>query len=1111
MQNPKLHYISFLMLFLLQTPFFGVAQYNNIQFENITVDNGLSNSRPNAIVEDHKGFLWVGTRSGLNRYDGYQFKHYNSDKSDSTSISGDDVSYLCTDKDGGLWVACWEGGLNKYLPETDNFIRYNNDHRTSSNTIRTLGVDKNGMVWIGTYGSGVYRFNPKTEKFTQLLVRDKGPQNRDLQFIESMHIHGDTVWVAAIYGGVGYCLLDSDELHPALSKSQQEQVGEGASAVCLDKNNNLWIGCRFGKIFLFNPQAKELEQINGENGYFESPSPYVWKIIADHEGNIWIGTRNGLLVINPDNYKSRSFFENKTEPNALISDNIFTMYEDSRNIIWLGCWHGGIAKYDAHYFKFNSFPLDQFGSGQTVFGIIQKSERYLWLATQFGLIRLDKKNNRVEPFEVTGPFKEIINNNPVFCLDTYKGDLLIGGHGGLFQVNTETGEAFRPFPDLDSSGAIPVIDWRVLKRMNNGEIWLGNWIEGIVRIIPEENRVVSYKYDPNDPKSIQSDATHAFYQDSENRIWIGTLTGLSLYEPETGTFENIDFGDYDQNYSKIHYGIRALTEVDNELWLGSNRGLISFNKDTKETHFYSKNEGLADEVIYGVLSSEKEIWFSTNYGITSLNTENNHVRNYDIFDGIIYNEFNFGAYCKSWENELFFGSIMGLYYFKPFELRDNPFVPPVYITSFNLRNSEEKLKDNILHKANTPGFNIELGSDQRSFTLEFSALNFTSAAKSQYQYMLEGFDKTWIYTAVDNRVASYTNLDPGIYTFKVKASNNDGVWNVEGSKVSIIIKPSFWQTNWFKALTVSILALILWTAYRIRVNSVEKRSQVLEEKVGDRTREIISKNKEIEFKNEELAIRNKQLEDSINYGKKIQQAILPNIESLRAHFNEAEILFLPRESVSGDFYWYGSRIINGTLNHFLAVVDCTGHGVPGAFMSLIGARALNFLINERKMDSPAEILHELNDEIVKSLKQKSTGNYDGMDVILIRISQFEDDYKICFAGAKRPFIYIDNEEKLHVLKGDRKSIGGYKNLDKKFEEYELILEESTKIYLTTDGFQDQNNIDREKFGKTRFFELLQEQNQNELFMQFAGLSSELALYMQGTEQRDDITVLGVKL
>jgi serine phosphatase RsbU (regulator of sigma subunit) len=528
---------------------------------------------------------------------------------------------------------------------------------------------------------------------------------------------------------------------------------------------------------------------------------------------------------------------------------------------------------------------------------------------------------------------------------------------------------------------------------------------------------------------------------------------------------------------------------------------------------------------------------------------------YTAADGLQGNEFSQNSNAKLKNGEMVFGGLNGINIFHPDSLKSNPFIPPVVFTDFQIFNKSVGIGDKGSPLKEHIAFTNELTLSYRKsvFSFEFAALNYLTSENNQFAYKLEGFEKNWNFVG-NERKATYTNIDPGDYIFKVKASNNDGVWNEEGIAVKITITPPFWKTWWFKTLIAVVVIGGAVSYYKIRMSVVKAQKAELEKQVKERTAEVVQQKEELQAQAENLQVANHELHEkqeeilqqteeilqqrelleaqrdsleitnnkvmsSINYAKTIQKAILPADSKIKKFVQEHFVIYRPKDIVSGDFYWFTNIPKEELADQqradisFFATIDCTGHGVPGAFMSIIGNTLLNEIVNIKGIHDPAQILEAL-DKGVRKLVDKSDGvNTAGMDVCLISVEKIANDQvKILFAGAKRPLHYIKNgTEIIETLEGDRRSIGSESKVEKPFTTKEIIAACGVTLYLSSDGYSDQNNPAREKMGSVRFKALLKEAFNNPLALQKAFLEKALDDHQKDAEQRDDIALFGVKI
>jgi serine phosphatase RsbU (regulator of sigma subunit) len=544
------------------------------------------------------------------------------------------------------------------------------------------------------------------------------------------------------------------------------------------------------------------------------------------------------------------------------------------------------------------------------------------------------------------------------------------------------------------------------------------------------------------------------------------------------------------------------------------------------------------------------LWISTAKGLSKFDAQTNTFENFSKEDGLQGDEFTSGAIYRTRKGDILVGGTNGFNLFNPSKLLKNPHSPLVYLKGFKLFNKPvaintkgSPLQQNIAYTQS-----ITLTHTQSVFTIEYVALNYIRPEKNQYAYILEGFEKEWNYVG-NKREATYTSLPAGEYTFKVKAANNDGIWAKEAVSLKIIILPPWWETWWFRTLLIGSVIILCIMGFRWRIRAIEAQKARLEKLVEERTQELKEKNAEvmqqafelkekndevlqqaeelhqqaeelttqrdyIQGQNMQLAEQNKimeeksrQIRQSINAAQTIQQAILPHQEKLQRLLGEYFILYQPKDVVSGDFYWL-TQIENQII---LVIADCTGHGVPGAFMTLIGNSILDKLVKVLKITNPAEILTQLHHEVYDKLKQGFTGNNNGMDATVLNLSTLENgNKKIIFAGAKNSFFYVE-KGRIQELKGSRRAIGGSQNEEIPFDNQEVILPEGSMIYVGSDGYIDQNNAKRKKFGHEKFMALLGENADLPIADQKNNFQKTLEEFSEGTFQRDDILLMGVRI
>ncbi len=840
------------MLLALMTTATLSAHNGDLKFEHISLEHGLSQSNITSIVQDQTGFLWFGTLDGLNKYDGYDFTVYKHSADDSSTLSSSSIWAIYEDRLGYIWVATISAGLNRFDPGTGQFIRFKHDasdpHSLSDNRVRAIHEDAAGQLWIGTRDQGLNRFDRETAAFSHFRHDPEDETSISHNHIRSMLLDRDgTLWVGTFAGGLNRLQVSSSgEVH---FKRYLHDDGDDSSlshnhveALFQDRFGTIWVGTYGGGL------NRLVDESHGDNNgraaitfvrYRADGKPgslsydVVETIVEDHVGTLWVGTNAGGL--NVFDREAGRFVHHRNDPrdaNSLSHDNVETMFEDRTGNLWVGTWGGGIDKLDRKPRKFLHYrhkPMDENSlCHRDVRAICEGPHGDLWVGTAGGgLDRINRQTGNVTHYrhDETDPASLSSNNVRALCLDR-TGTLWAGTYGGGLNELVSSSDpeiASLQFRRYGNAHGLNEFIWIVYED-SKGLIWVGT-NNGLSRLHPETGAFIHFRHDPDDPASLSHPIVRCIYQDLEGRIWVGTYVGLNLLDQETGTFKRYTHEPGNSN-SLSNNGVMAMyQDQPGVLWLGTlGGGLNHFDPEAQQFGHYSEQDGLPNDFVHAILNdSTGALWMSTNGGLTRLDRENRTFRNYDVTDGLQSNEFNVGTAHKSETGELFFGGVNGLTAFHPDRIRDNPHIPEIVITGFKVFNRPVKFEKSLAWLEQ-----IDLSYRQRFFSFEFAALDYTNPSKNRYAYKMEGFDSEWIKSG-DRRFASYTNLDPGHYVFRVKGSNNDGIWNEQGTAITITIEPPFWQTWWFRILAgVSVIGM-LGLLYHRRVSNLGKAKKAQEQ------------------------------------------------------------------------------------------------------------------------------------------------------------------------------------------------------------------------------------------------------------------------------------------
>jgi ligand-binding sensor domain-containing protein len=855
------------------------AQSLNLTFEHLSISQGLSSSSVYCILQDRHGFMWFGTQDGLNRYDGYTFKVFRHNPQDKNTISDNYIADIFEDSAGSLWIGTADGGLNRYDPESESFIRYRyNDkdpNSINSNHIITLKEDRTGALWIGT-SSGLSRLDQKNGKFTSYSYDPDNPNSLSSNHTTSIYQDREGIlWVGTNGGGLNRFDPESQSFisYKHDPNNPSSLSNNHVTSIIQDESGTLWIGAIDGALNRFTPESRTFVAYRNED-----KSDSIFSIYKDRAGILWLGTAAGLGRFDPLDHSYARYIHDDKDPESISDNRIQAVYKDRSGALWLGMIDGGINRCDPNSRKFiprrkdNNNPKSLSSSNTTA--IYQDRSGTVWVGTaDRGLNRYDAQSQSYTTYRYDPADQDSLRSDHVTAIsEDSSGRLLIGSSGGLNiydpqkRVLIAGSDKTNPLFGLEVSVT-------TIRKDRSGKIWIGTRGRGLYRYDPESRDLTSYNDDPGPPTGPNSRRISNILEDRSGTIWIGTIgSGLNRYDPASQTFTVYKNDPYSSTSISNNRINTICEDRSGTLWIGTPQGLNRYNPKDETFTLFLKQEGFPNDNIYGILEdNDGNLWLSTNQGLTKFDPKTKRFRNYDVSDGLQSNEFNWGSYFKSSKGELFFGGINGLNSFYPEQIKDNGYIPPVVITSFKAFDNAGKLvlSRESLESQIAP---MKLIYKNNYLLFEFAALNYTHPEKNRYAYKLEGIDKEWIESNAQ-RMVRYSNLAPGEYVFRVIGSNNDGVWNREGATVRFIITPPLWKTWWAYLLYFMGLTAGIYSGHRYRLHIVEKRNEILEARVVDRTVEVNRKKEELEKKNEELVKKNEELIESNRRADRIFSAL----------------------------------------------------------------------------------------------------------------------------------------------------------------------------------------------------------------------------------------------
>jgi ligand-binding sensor domain-containing protein len=850
------------IVLLLTVYFFSSAQPSKVKFEHISIEQGLSQSSVFSVFQDSKGFLWFGTLDGLNKYDGYTFTVYKSDPRDPYTLSNNTIVKIFEDRKGFLWIATLGGGLNKFDERTERFTRYRHDPKDntslSNDNVRSIFQDTHGQLWVGT-NNGLNKFDPQLNAFERFISDPKSKNTLSNNFIWSIFESPNEpgiLWIGT-YNGLNEFNVENRVFssYKNIPSNKNTISNNYIWSIIDDDSDHLWIGTNNG-LNLFNKRThtsirflhdpKKTLSISGNN---------VWTLYKDRTGIVYAGTLDGGLnkIIQTHSGSTISFINYIHDPadgNSLSHNFVWSIVEDRTGIIWLGT-DVGINKLNANAPKFVHYKSEPFNpnslTNNEITAIYRDKQGILWIGTRDGLNKFDNKNNRFIHFKNDPLDLYSISSNYIRSIyEDSHGTLWIGTNGGGLNRYVRSKNIFFNMKNGNITSSISSNDITHIHEDTNGTLWLGT-LAGLNKFDPSTGKVKFYIKEQNNPNSLSHDYVYTIYKTKDRNLWIGTLGGgLNKFDRQTETFNHFLENPSDTSSLSNNNVWCIYEDSTGAMWIGTNNGLDKFDRSNNSFTHYNEKSGLVNNVIYGILADDKgNLWLSSNKGLSSFNPKTGTVKNYTERDGLQSNQFGGNDYFKDSNGYMYFGGINGFNVFYPDSIKDNPHIPPIVITDFQIFNKSVKIGgDSPLSQSIIGTTSITLAHDQNVFSFEFASLHYSSPQSNTYAYTMEGFDNDWIQSGT-RRFVTYTNLDPGKYTFRVIGSNNDGVWNTNGASIEIIITPPFWKTWWFISgvviLLLSIIASIIYFQIRHLLAIERLRLKIasdLHDDIGTRLTEI---------------------------------------------------------------------------------------------------------------------------------------------------------------------------------------------------------------------------------------------------------------------------------
>ncbi len=1063
--------------------------------------DGLPSNYLRDMVEDHKGYIWLATANGLAKFDGYQFFKYTTEDGLADNIT----ICLAVDQQGKIWAGNNSGGLSvinefgiKIVDESAGlisgainliFVDQQNriwacgldegvsviQHDTlilnpfeslkRTETAYSYMLDKNGSIWLGT-GSGVIVFDSNLHAsvpagLEKLIVRDLYTDQQD------------RIWIAT--EGSGVFMLDKGRL-------LQYNTTNGLTsniALCLMESNSgeMLVGTYNGGLNIIRNNKVDHRFIKQTRAF------QFWQMLKDSQGNVWARTlENGVVKISQT-------LENYSVENNLVNPYVFKISEDSYGNIWI-LTEGGISKYSEAFFEVyrEGFVYDD----KHILSLHIAPDETILAGTSSGLTL----------FRNALPIQQFTDQNglpkkpAVQSIISHQNKVFLGTNNFLSLKKSRSG--YVPDTALEKIIERDIYDLKVYNDFVYGATTDGLLIyhmpSGEHTYLNSDDGLIS-----NDMYSVEID--------SAGRIWCGTAYGLSVYS-DSVFYNFTTFNGLPNNFcNDITFDRKGVA------WIATDNGVCSAvlsEKNVFSTRNYTTKHGLSSNSTVSIISDmEGKIWIGHNLGVDRLDPVTKDIKHFGYNEGFLSVENNLGAMVRDKQGNIWFGTADGIIKYSQEHDLQNETPPKVYIRNIHFYNDTSSMDAYYSRIDSTTLLPADLRLHHRKKNLYFDyvGLHYTLSEKNTYRYRLLGYDEQWSEPTTAIKSIPYQKLPHGKYTFQVMAANCDGVWNETPAEFSFEILAPFWKKWWFRIIEISSLLLLLFLIIYLRERKLRNDKKVLQQRVKERTLEIEKQKDQIQEQHNKIAQQKKEITDSIHYARHIQSAILPNDDTIAPLLKDYFILYKPRDIVSGDFYWIQEKDDKAIV----IAADCTGHGVPGAFMSMLGVSTLNEIATRQETLKAGEILDQLRNHIISTLShtRKDEEARDGMDVAMC-IIDFKNR-KVQYAGAYNPLIIVHQGE-AEMVKADKMPVGLHSGEMTPFSTTTIDVASGDCLYLFSDGYADQfGGPEGKKFKSGAFRDLLVEMSTQPMPEQKQILDERIREWMGDHEQVDDIMVIGIRI
>ena len=844
-----------ILYFLLFSPYV-LSSVDNIRFETIDSDSGLSQQTVMSIFQDSKGFIWFGTQEGLNKYDGIKFTIYQPKYNDPDAISSGWINSITEDDEGNLWIGT-RNGVNILNTNTNKFTRYNAGEGIDSlndQVARVVHHQKNGTMWVGTR-KGLNQFIESEKRFKHHNFYGSS-SNEDINIVAIVEDIAGALWLGS--GNQGLMRFDpATETMTVVSKLFMTPSGEtevGIRSLYLDKDQVLWIGTNKNGLFKLDLKKPKADSMNNSIVHVDDFSGNTLTVIAeDNQKSMWVGTVKGLYYRKYNDNQFNSLSVRSNGDSDLANDEIWSLYSDYSGVFWVGAFNG-LNKWNTRTTQFDHFVSD--GESQSLSAntitMIGSDDNFVYIGSRKGVDLRNKNNGEYSKLPIENGNNSGLKAQIIMSFAYVDAQEVWFGYldKGVTKYNPTTNKFKHYEANREQGNALGSPGVTSILRASDNTVWFGTFNGGLSRYNRDTDDFTTFWSDPTDISTISSDKILTLHETSDGNIWAGTWdAGLNVFVPETNSVFRIVHKKDDSQSIGSNRILTILEDSSKNIWIGTEGGglnMLSALRKEQGSIVFDKldtENGMPSNVVYGLLEgTDNNIWASTNKGLVKIDKNTKKISIYSVSQGIQGNEFNSGTHHKDSEGYLYFGGNNGVTRFDSKDIQSNPIPPKIDFTGFQRLNKIVNINDAL----NLNG-EVEISHTDYLIGFEFAAFDFAAPKDNKYMYKLEGFDKAWI-DVRDSRRATYTNLPSGNYIFRVKAANSDGVWNEEGKSIALVVNPAPWFSWWAYAIYSFLILIAVLYVVRFYQKKAELREQYqiqLQKEVSIRTSELQEANEQL--------------------------------------------------------------------------------------------------------------------------------------------------------------------------------------------------------------------------------------------------------------------------